>query len=193
MLCHKYNISTTTFSSQVWIEPTQNWRSNKQKGKQTAFLIRICILTFWICIASLLCVIYQSVTTLGSINIYFTFFSVNDMFEGLYIQNLMNNQFFFLYVYLTLFNLWIVFCIAHGTYRYRLTRLAMQVRDWYPVGQFLIYQNKTFIILNLFQINCSSLCEGVTVIYKVLKFTQVVKGSFFQILPILVFNACIYL
>lgn len=115
------------------------------------------------------------------------------MFEGLYIQNLMNNQFFFLYVYLTLFNLWIVFCIAHGTYRYRLTRLAMQVRDWYPVGQFLIYQNKTFIILNLFQINCSSLYEGVTVIYKVLKFTQVVKGSFFQILPILVFNACIYL
>lgn len=88
-----------------------------------------------------------------------------------------------------------MFCIAHGTYRYRLpvTRLAMQVRDWYPVGQFLIYQNKTFIILNLFQINCSSLCEGVTVIYKVLKFTQVVKGSFFQILPILVFNACIYL
>lgn len=101
------------------------------------------------------------------------------MFEGLYIQNLMNNQFFFLYVYLTLFNLWIVFCIAHGTYRYRLTRLAMQVRDWYPVGQFLIYQNKTFKILNLFQINCSSLCEGVTVIYKVLKFTQVVKGSRF--------------
>lgn len=86
-----------------------------------------------------------------------------------------------------------MFCIAHGTYRYRLTRLAMQVHDWYPVGQFLIYQNKTFIILNLFQINYSSLCEGVTVIYKVLKFTQVVKGSFFQILPILVFNACIYL
>lgn len=100
------------------------------------------------------------------------------MFEGLYIQNLMNNQFFFLYVYLTLFNLWIMFCIAHGTYRYRLTRLAMQVRDWYPVGQFLIYQNKTLIILNLFQINCSSLCEGVTVIYKVLKFTQVVKVHF---------------
>lgn len=71
-----------------------------------------------------------------------------------------------------------MFCIAHGTYRYRLTRLAMQVRDWYPVGQFLIYQNKTFIILNLFQINCSSLCEGVTVIYKVLKFTQVVKVHF---------------
>lgn len=73
VLCHKYNISTTTFSSQVWIEPTQNWRSDKQKGKQTAFLIRICILTFWICIASLLCVIYQSVTTLGSINIFYFF------------------------------------------------------------------------------------------------------------------------
>lgn len=192
MLCHKYNISTTTFSSQVWIEPTQNWRSDKQKGKQTAFLIRICILTFWICIASLLCVIYQSVTTLGSINIFY-FFLLMICLKAFIYKILWTINFFFLYVYLTLFNLWTMFCIAHGTYRYRLTRLAMQLHDWYPVGQFLIYQNKTFKILNLFQINCSSLCEGVTVIYKVLKFTQVVKGSFFQILPILVFNACIYL
>lgn len=96
--------------------------------------------------------------------IYFIFFLLMICLKAFIYKILWTINFFFVYVYLTLFNLWIMFCIAHGTYRYRLTRLAMQVRDWCPVGQFLIYQNKTFKILNLFQINCSSLCEGVTVI-----------------------------